>query len=613
MRDSQIRFPAKPRLVFYGMRSKNEKILHETHPRIRSGVIARENCLNLIIEYTDNTKFKNDFERSLFYAISDTDCHVIAITGKWGVGKTHFWKAFIKSYGVMMNYRSYAYISLFGVKEIPEIEAGILSSSLLRDTNSTERRRFENIKDSFGEMKKLLASSSVRLSGIEAGPVIRHILNRSVKNQIICIDDIDRKESDLSASALLGLVSRLASDQNCKFVLILNDDIDSLDSKTRKTINDCREKVFDRELRFNPEWDDCLEWSGISKLSEDVQNAIIDSGNKNIRIMRQIVKGYEYFKTSLDGKYPNVSEKILPQVCRYIFAHYNPNVIYNASEARRTRSLIEKNPNGEESASLNRLMSELLASIDKDQSLPEYLNMLIETYLVDGYIDFRKSDQELAAVEATLSSWQVQLELTKFWQSFHREFSKDPSILADKVVDFIHKHYHEIHASDLYSARDLLERLGCEFPNESYLSESVDKLVDKLKGDRHADISRTIQNEDLRREVLRRLETVRELPRIDDLIDDLAGSNSWFEEDFFLLEKYSDEVIYEWATMPGEEPRDTINLIKRIFVRLPSPSTKGKKVYAKLKRVLERIAGESPRNERLVRNEIFEKILHRED
>src|SRR4030081_1415024 len=45
-----------------------------------------------------------------------------------------------------------------------------------------------------------------------------------VRDQIICIDDIERKGKDLRAIDILGLVSMLAEQRNCKVVIIMNDD-----------------------------------------------------------------------------------------------------------------------------------------------------------------------------------------------------------------------------------------------------------------------------------------------------------------------------------------------------------------------------------------------------
>ena len=51
----------------------------------------------------------------------------------------------------------------------------------------------------------------------------------SLNESLVCIDDLERRGSDLSMRDVLGLVSRLVEQKQCKVVLLLNDKEKGLD------------------------------------------------------------------------------------------------------------------------------------------------------------------------------------------------------------------------------------------------------------------------------------------------------------------------------------------------------------------------------------------------
>lgn len=46
----------------------------------------------------------------------------IAITGEWGIGKTHFWNYFYKNNHKDFNGLHYAYVSLFGIDSLEALK-----------------------------------------------------------------------------------------------------------------------------------------------------------------------------------------------------------------------------------------------------------------------------------------------------------------------------------------------------------------------------------------------------------------------------------------------------------------------------------------------------------
>jgi hypothetical protein len=61
-------------------------------------------------------------------------------------------------------------------------------------------------------------------AGKGATDIVQAAAFASIRDQIVCIDDIERKGKDLRTMDVLGLVSLLPEHRLCKVVLILNDE-----------------------------------------------------------------------------------------------------------------------------------------------------------------------------------------------------------------------------------------------------------------------------------------------------------------------------------------------------------------------------------------------------
>ena len=82
-----------------------------------------------------------------------------------------------------------------------------------------------------------------------------------VNNQIVCIDDLDRRRANIRIDDILGLVTSLRDERHCNVVLLLNEE--KLDDKD---IFDCHfEKAIDSKLIFAPSASDSVEHGITSK------------------------------------------------------------------------------------------------------------------------------------------------------------------------------------------------------------------------------------------------------------------------------------------------------------------------------------------------------------
>lgn len=62
--------------------------------------------------------------------LSNTDPQVIAIKGRWGIGKTYFWNQVVKSHKNVMALKSYAYVSLFGANSLSDVKRTVFENTI---------------------------------------------------------------------------------------------------------------------------------------------------------------------------------------------------------------------------------------------------------------------------------------------------------------------------------------------------------------------------------------------------------------------------------------------------------------------------------------------------
>jgi len=104
----------------------------------------------------------------------------------------------------------------------------------------------------------------------------------TIRDQIICIDDLERRGQDLNVTDVLGLISYLREQRNCKVVLVLNDEM--LEQDAKRILEKNLEKVVDLSLAYEPSPSDSLKISvsGSDDISRLVAERCATLGITNI-------------------------------------------------------------------------------------------------------------------------------------------------------------------------------------------------------------------------------------------------------------------------------------------------------------------------------------------
>ena len=190
----------------------------------------------------------------------------IVLQGSWGRGKTYFWQKkvvapFLSDHALSRRSRQYSYVSLFGINGLAELKAAIFQASEEADSsNRGVLRQAVNLRWWWWLGRKLL--SIVLDSGdvpytVAVSKVYTALTFYSIRNRLICLDDIERRGKDLSLLDVMGLITQLSEQRNCRICVILN--TGALSDDDQKTWNENKEKTFIGELTYAPTSEQCVD------------------------------------------------------------------------------------------------------------------------------------------------------------------------------------------------------------------------------------------------------------------------------------------------------------------------------------------------------------------
>ncbi|MDD2292209.1 MAG: P-loop NTPase fold protein [Aliarcobacter sp.] len=191
---------------------------------------------------------------------------VIMLSGKWGSGKTFFWKEIIEK-NLKKEKIPNNYISLYGKTSIQEIKNEVfLKIFESMDIFKIDDKSFGLAKDTanlitditksvsvFGfnlDLSKIVDKSFEKLEKVKEEKKEKDIKNTLNSGAIICFDDFERKSKDIDLNDLFGFITNLTIEFDCKVVIILNDDV--FEGEEKKIFSNVKEKSVSKFLKYEP-------------------------------------------------------------------------------------------------------------------------------------------------------------------------------------------------------------------------------------------------------------------------------------------------------------------------------------------------------------------------
>lgn len=248
--------------------------------------------------------------------LDDQDSKVIALSGKWGTGKSHLWQE-VKGASADKAIKGALYVSLFGLSDMNQIKLKVVQSAL--PSAETHSAAWDKVRVGMNGVRKVLNSVHKGFSALDelallAAPTL-------LKDKVIVLDDIERKHDKLSIDEILGFIDEFTQQHCARFVLIMNSD----QLADRKVWDTLREKVVDQELRLDTSTSEAFEIAiGLapSPYAARIKAAAEVCGLTNIRIIRKIVKAINRILGNRDDLSDPLLSRVVPSTVLLSAVHY---------------------------------------------------------------------------------------------------------------------------------------------------------------------------------------------------------------------------------------------------------------------------------------------------
>ncbi len=546
-------------------------------------------------------------ETEVLRFLTSPEAEVLVIRGDWGVGKTYFWKKYFKNNHQKSVLPSYGYISLFGINNLNDFKSAIFCEleyggngdpmSMLLWVQKTKKLwkegKCKEWLHNFGRpLKKIIhffKSVFRKLYFINTQEVIRYLSFKFIKNSTICIDDFDRIGNGLAIRDVMGLISFLKEENNCKFILILNDkELQDNSDEYKKLID----KVVDSEIFFKITPVEALEMI-IAKddtLYSELKQWVIKLEINNIRVLKKL----ERLARELHKQLINYDSKVLYQAMQTLSLFVSS--YYSKQD--------EKIPKFDD---LKIKYADILSIHDKENDklkkwnvfLKEYgfsytdsFDLIIANGVEQGYFNNVLLDQEAKELNRKIKINQSKENVWKAWEPFFSSFQDNVNEVVCSLKKGFYNNYLFVDPINLSNATYVLRNIGQEDLADEMISFYIENrrmekglfsikessffsyIKDSVVIDRFQEIADEQQDE---KKPLR------------DIVKSIAESNSWSTQDIDDLASTSSDDYYNFfENITDEDLQRMVNGLLK-FGNTSNESESHKTIYNSVLEALKKL------------------------
>ena len=531
---------------------------------------------------------------------------VLCISGRWGVGKTYAWQHFVRetegSGGIAV--RRYAYVSLFGLNSLAELRNSIVEDTIVlrgepaspsaASLHDVLRRGEKFARQSRPAME--IAASFFRMK--DAGDALYRAAFLTVRDQIICFDDLERAGKMLEFRDVLGLASMLREQRNCKIVLLMNKE--KIEEQQANEMDRQLEKVIDTFLLFEPTSSEgvSIAIEGKDTVAKMLCERIESLDITNMRVMKKIERWVRQIEKMLSGSDANTLNQAVTTAVLAGWSFLQPTdapstdflLSYNSVVGMFGRKEIRENEL-EWQKTLQRYGYVATDGLDRE----------IITGIMVGYFresELRKNAEELEAKRKIQSR---ENSFSKAWDLYHERLTVED----DEVLDAMHlgalDNLTNISLMNMNSAVRFLRRYGRNEQASDLVTKYIEANCDNPKF--FSRQNRHFSDDPVDEEFLTAIEAER-AKAIDardpaEMLRNIAASNGFSpQDDCALLAKLSaDELVGLFDQNEGKDIKAMVEWANRLANQPTAGALKENMALA-----LDIIAARSPMRAERLRN-----------
>lgn len=327
-------------------------------------------------------------KKYLIAALADTENRVVAMSGKWGTGKSHLWRE-LRDESADEEIKRAVYVSVFGVSDINQLQLKALRSAIPLANKDPKRA------DQLGKISKIVSDTAKSLfKGFSALDELTllgapHFLG----GRVVVLDDIERKHAKLSVDEILGFIDEYTQQHDTRFVLILNDD--KLDDAGKAAWAMLREKVIDTEIRLITTPEESFEIARTQTRMRDDRvertKAVVDTLSvDNIRVLRRIIRNVNRILPDRPLQ-PEILQRVIPSIALLTAIHYGalddgPDISFVLNPRKFARGLLNFASGDQGSGDPKHAEWRVLLRDLKIADCDDFEDLVV-AYLSDGQLD----------------------------------------------------------------------------------------------------------------------------------------------------------------------------------------------------------------------------------
>jgi hypothetical protein len=496
---------------------------------------------------------------------------VLAIKGKWGVGKTYSWKSYLMDaqHQNKVNQKRYSYISLFGIDSLDELKFLIFQQAIPTKMIGHEPS-IESFKDNAAALSESLGRKMLRgLLSIsylrDFSSAIRSLSFLSLNNSLVCIDDLERKGKNLAMRDVLGLISVLKEEKHCKVVLIYNDG--SLEGEDLEDYKKYREKVIDVELEFIPTPQECADIAlpKDSDVNRKLKNFSTDLRISNIRILIKIRRLAKILVTLLKDFEMEVTYQALHSLCLFSWCLYSPNDVSPDYEYVKNIGLKLYGFNDEKKLTDEEKLWNAILQNYKYLNTDE-LDLVIAKAVEKGYV----VENELISIakkqNAQIVAAKGEQSFSDIWRLYHDTFEDNQEEVIKKLYEGLKKYAKYVTPINLVGTVRLLRELS----RNDLADKAIDYYINARKDEIELfNLDNYAFSEDINDKVI--IQKFKDLYLTDqkpeslrDVLDKITRKDGWGSKDIDLLAKATTDDYYNlFKSETGEHLSTLVNACLR--------------------------------------------------
>lgn len=545
--------------------------------------------------------------RELARFLESPNAEVLVLRGKWGVGKSFSWNRILqdaKDRNAISRSR-YAYLSLFGITSLSELKYSLFEQSI--DCKLIGKQpSMETFKENTADIAMSVGRKAWRLASLtsfakDASPALDALAFFSIRNTLVCLDDLERRSESLSARDILGLVSFLKEQRNCKVVILLNADEDG-----QEEFEKYREKVVDIELLYAPTADECSEIAFGNYPDYACSIALLSKklNITNIRTLKKIERFIQLVEPHLNGMEQELFSDAIFLLVLLGWCHLKagdnsiPDLGYVEGIGYKLLGV-----GAAEEVSANEKQWNGILQEYGFRFMDEFGGALADI-VRSGYVDLESFSTIASVRNSQIVASKATQSFSHAWESYHGNFDNNQEIVVGTLYASFKENVRQITPLGLNGIVQLFRELGEEDKADELIAIYLEERGEdpELFNMKKISFAERVSDQKIRAAFDEKYHAsvAQEDPR--EILKRIASSKDWSPEDELVLADLSSEVFYEiFKTESGSHLSSVVNACLQ-FGQFANASERQKHIAELAIEALRRIGKESGINALRVRS-----------